>query len=325
MHDDLAMTREKPAAIEEAADELYASSLETFVERRRALANALRQAGDVEGARKLGALPKPPLSAWAVNQLWWSDRSSLESLFAAAKSLRSAPHARQVFESRMRSLRDRARDLLARAGHPATTVVLRRITRTLHALAAIGSFAPDADGRLIADREPPGFESMAADDGPPATHKGQVTDLPADAKRVRPRSSDEGAAAHTRRSPTDDARRTIASLKRELRALEREASRQADTITREQRALDAVAVDRAKLEDQSGKLEALRSRLDDQQAEIDAQRASLAVEQRKVEMQRTKLETQRRQVETTLRRVKEESGRTRARVAEVEKALRELA
>jgi colicin import membrane protein len=41
---------------------------------------------------------------------------------------------------------------------------------TLQALSAIGSYAPDAPGRLVADRDPPGFEVLAGAAVPAAGH-----------------------------------------------------------------------------------------------------------------------------------------------------------
>jgi len=68
-------------AVAMAADELYAGPLDRFVERRRALARALRDAGDAPGSRQVAAMTKPSMTAWAVNQLWWVHRDALDALF----------------------------------------------------------------------------------------------------------------------------------------------------------------------------------------------------------------------------------------------------
>jgi hypothetical protein len=58
-------------------------------------------------------------------------------------------------------LRGLAAEILRADGHAAAEGTLTRTSTTLQALAAAGSFAPDPPGRLLADRDPPGFESMA--------------------------------------------------------------------------------------------------------------------------------------------------------------------
>jgi flagellar biosynthesis GTPase FlhF len=58
-------------------------------------------------------------------------------------------------------LRTHAAGVLVEAGHPATEATLRRVSATLAALAAAGSFEPDPPGALTADRDPPGFDDAA--------------------------------------------------------------------------------------------------------------------------------------------------------------------
>ncbi|MEY2933037.1 MAG: hypothetical protein RL033_3786, partial [Pseudomonadota bacterium] len=60
------------------------------------------------------------------------------------------------------ALRTRASSLLADAGHAVNDATLRRVTTTLSALAATGSFEPDPPGALSADRDPPGFDALGA-------------------------------------------------------------------------------------------------------------------------------------------------------------------
>jgi DNA repair exonuclease SbcCD ATPase subunit len=337
------MARERSPSIEEAADELYASSLETFIERRRTLADRLREAGDAASAKRVAGLPKPSLSAWAVNQLWWSDRAAFEALYAAAKSLRSAPHARQAFEGQMRALRDRARDLLAAAGHPATPTLLRRITTSLYALGAIGSFAPDANGRLVADREPPGFEAMEAglrlatpaEDGSQreataTARTGARSARGATTARLDHKVRETGEAGHaageapSQRRQTVETWRAANALKRELRSLETQTSRQAVVIARDERTLDAIAVDETKLETQRIELEAEAKKLEDQRTKLEAEAKKLEKQRTRLEEQRAELETRREQVESAIAGAREDMRRTTARAGEVERALRDL-
>src|SRR5215217_2593753 len=108
---------------------LYQLPLEQFVATRDQLARRLRAAGDRDTARRVVARRRPPVSAWAANQL------------ASA-----APNA--VAET-----------LLIRAGHAASDATLARLAATLQA-AATGDEATRAalaQGRLPGDLDPAGF------------------------------------------------------------------------------------------------------------------------------------------------------------------------
>ncbi|MEO8703383.1 MAG: hypothetical protein ABI867_25275, partial [Kofleriaceae bacterium] len=143
-----------------AIAELFQKPLAEFVGERKRLANELKAAGDKTGARVVSGLSRPPISAWAVNQLWWQARPAFDKLLETAERLRdgdlggTAAHREAVA-----ALRARAQAVLADAGHGATEATLRRITTTLSAIAATGTFDPDQPGALQDDRDPPGFEA----------------------------------------------------------------------------------------------------------------------------------------------------------------------
>jgi hypothetical protein len=145
---------------DEAVRELYQAPHPAFVAERKRLAAELKAAGDKPGATQLGKLPRPPISAWAVNQLWWQEREAFDRLLATAARLRdgdlgaNAPH-----REALTALRVRASTILGDAGHAGTEATLRRIATTLSAIAASGGFEPDPPGALSADRDPPGFEA----------------------------------------------------------------------------------------------------------------------------------------------------------------------
>jgi len=182
-----------------SADELYRAPLAAFVEERKRLAAASKRDGRVADAKALASLAKPPLSAWTVNQLYWHERALVDELFDAARALRDATGKGAAFTAAIASqravvgrLRAASIALLAKEGHAANDVLLRRVATTLQALAASGSFAPDAPGRLTADRDPLGFEAMAGSsfaDAPAAgplperRAKGAYEAKPAEAKR----------------------------------------------------------------------------------------------------------------------------------------------
>jgi hypothetical protein len=150
-------------AYTDAVAVLYRSSQEQFVTERKRLAAELKAAGDKAGAAQLGKLARPSLSAWAVNQLWWQARDGFDELLAAGERLRQGELAASpAHREALTALRTRASSLLAEAGHAVNDATLRRVTTTLSALAATGSFEPDLPGALSADRDPPGFDALGA-------------------------------------------------------------------------------------------------------------------------------------------------------------------
>jgi creatinine amidohydrolase/Fe(II)-dependent formamide hydrolase-like protein len=237
--------------VERAADELYASSLSEFVERRRALAKALRADGDPHGAKRVGAMAKPSVSAWAVNQLWWSHRERFEALLASALALRQTADARALFEAQIRAMRSCARDILVEAGHGDNAALLRRVATTLHAITALGSFAPDANGRAVSDREPPGFEAL---EGTTWTTRRATFDAASTNERGRPESTALSQAA-------DDARRAAAQeqaildAKRELDGLKKQLSQAVSAVAAAQREIEAAAAAQAKIDAERSKAE----------------------------------------------------------------------
>jgi hypothetical protein len=155
----------------EAADDLFGLAPEEFVAARDDLARRLKRGGDAEEAARVKALRRPPLSAWAVNQLARGRGPELEALLAAGERLRSA-HRAAVAGGGAAELRKATRaereavtglvaaalELLERAGHPATDATRDRIAATLHAAAADPTVAELVrHGRLTSDLDPAGF------------------------------------------------------------------------------------------------------------------------------------------------------------------------
>jgi hypothetical protein len=165
-------------ATEPAGDELFGLPPEEFVAARDELARRLRREGDAEAARRVKALRRPPLSAWAVNQLARGQDRALDPLLAAGERLRAAQRAalaggdaaelRAAAKAEREAVAGLVTAALARlreAGHPPTDAIRDRVAATLHAAAA----SPEAadlvrHGRLTADLDPSGF-GAAPDDG----------------------------------------------------------------------------------------------------------------------------------------------------------------
>ncbi|MBI1872789.1 MAG: hypothetical protein HYS05_02735 [Acidobacteria bacterium] len=157
----------------EATEVLFQGPLEDFTRARNELAARVK-AGDAAKASEIKALAKPSVSAWAVNQLFWTARREYDVLMKAGKRLRDVQQAvlegrrgdlRQASEARQEALvaaLDRAMKLAGDAGHPASPALHQRVARTLEALAAYGGAPPvGTPGQLSQDLDPPGFGALA--------------------------------------------------------------------------------------------------------------------------------------------------------------------
>ena len=225
------------ATYDEAVGELFRGPHATFVAERKRLAGELKAAGDKAGASTLGKLGRPPISAWAVNQLWWQARAEFDVLLETAKKMRggdlgAAPAHREA----LNVLRTRAAKLLADAGNAAQDATLRRVGTTLSAIAAHGGFAPDADGALTDDRDPPGFDAigvapiapLAAPPPPvPTLEPGVQPDLAAVAAAAEAEKQRAAAAAEKQRREVElkAARAEVDRLQLELEERQRDVLR----------------------------------------------------------------------------------------------------
>jgi hypothetical protein len=150
-------------SVDDDIDRLYRLPLDQFTAERNALA---RRAG-AEGA-EIKQLTKPPLAAWAVNQLHWQKPPVYEALVDASENLRDAHKA--VLHGKRADLRASGKDheealdgalkaalaILADSGHPVTDATRQAILNTLRALPA-----GDPPGRLTRALQPGGFEMLA--------------------------------------------------------------------------------------------------------------------------------------------------------------------
>jgi hypothetical protein len=184
---------------DDAVASLFQSSVEQFVAERKRLAGELKVAGDKEGAARLAKLPRPPISAWVVNQLWWHARDAFDALFESAQRLREGElDAMPAHRDAIAKLRVAATKILTDAEHGATESTLRRVTQTLSALAAAGGWEPDLPGALSADRDPPGFEAVGVSSVAPAKARDD------EAGHKRESKAHDGSKAHGSKAPAQD-------------------------------------------------------------------------------------------------------------------------
>ncbi|HEY4180008.1 MAG TPA: hypothetical protein VGM90_24365 [Kofleriaceae bacterium] len=239
-------------AYADAARALYQAPLAQFVEERKRLAGELKAAGDKSGATTIAKLPKPPVSAWAVNQLYWQSRAAIDRLFKAADHLRKGDmRANAEHRESLAALRKLATPLLESGGHNANEGTLRRINLTLSAIAAAGTWEPDEPGQLTADRDPPGFDALAALAGIPLPARDEEPE-PAPKAEPKPAKSDG-----SKKAPPDEL------AERRRKAAEHEA---AEKEKAEQKKRDAIA----KLKKE------LASRLDAAQKNVESSERQIA-------------------------------------------------
>lgn len=256
-------------------DELFRLPLAEFTAARNALA---KRAGK-DGAA-IRALGKPPLAAWAVNQLYWGDRDTYEDLVRAAGEMRRAH--KSVIEGKRGDLRSAGREhelaleaavkathrILKDAGQPVSDATRQAILNTLRALPS-----SEPPGRLTQALAPGGFEMLAGVSPMPPAPGGKKRAAPAPASRGR-----AGAVATAARD-ADGAERDAAKL-REQKAAAQRAVREADQRARQ--AEFEVARTRRDATKAERRLEQARRALEEAQAELaDAEReATRAIEAR---------------------------------------------
>lgn len=165
-------TRKRLDVLDTDLDALFTLPLSEFTGERNALAARLKKSGRGDEAVRVKAMAKPPVSAWAVNQLYWNHRQTFDQLLASGERVHKTQASGKLAEMRealnarreaLKDLSELASSLLEDAGHNPSLDIIRRITSTLEAMSvyASRSDAPRA-GRLTHDVDPPGFESLAS-------------------------------------------------------------------------------------------------------------------------------------------------------------------
>jgi hypothetical protein len=213
-------------------DRLFALPLDEFTRARNDLAKRLKQDGSADAAEQVRTLAKPSVAAWAVNQLARQEAEGVRSLLNVGARLRSAQErslrgeraadevrAAQAEEREvLRSLTQRAGELLREAGRPATGATLDRVSSTLRAAAlAEPGRTQLREGRLAGDVEVSGFDAFAG------------IEVPAGRRRRAAKDADDLAERRRRKRELDRQRRALVKrlgqLEARADAAEREAHR----------------------------------------------------------------------------------------------------
>ncbi len=246
---------------DDAVHELFQAPHAAFVTERKRLAGELKEAGDKAGSTKLGKINRPPISAWAVNQLWWQERDAFDNLLSTAERLREGDlGGTAAHREALTTLRAKASAILTAAEHAATESTLRRIQTTLSAIAATGSFDPDQPGALTDDRDPPGFEAAG------------IPGLAASVAAPKSKAGDDDDDKPIKRAQADDKRRAdsaAAAEKAEAAAERRKADEvKAKKNAERHRHEAALATAKGDVQRRQRDVDRLRSAVEDAEAQL---------------------------------------------------------
>jgi hypothetical protein len=222
--------------IDDEIDRLLGLPLDEFTKARNELARQLKRDGDADGAATVQALPKPTVAAWTIDRLARTDAAAVGALLEAGEALRAAQarllaggdatqslrEATAQERDAIRTLTERAEEVLQDAGRPASPAVLERVASTLRAAAVDdeGRRLLEA-GRLTGELDPSGFGGLAG--------------VPAAAPRRKARAQ-KSSAADRRHEREEEQRR-----RKELRTKARELERAAGAAEREADKAEAAA------------------------------------------------------------------------------------
>jgi hypothetical protein len=229
----------------EEADRLFALPLDEFTAARNELARRLKKDGDAETAEQVRALAKPSVAAWAVNQLARKEPEAVRSLLNLASRLRNAQERslkgeRAADELRaaqaeerdvIRTLTQRAGDILREAERPASGTTLERVSSLLRAAAVAEPGRTSLrEGRLTGDVEVSGFDAFAG--------------LEVSGARRSAPAGDDLAERRRQKREAAQRRKTLEKQVRELSARAEAAEQQAESARRAADKAEAVATER---------------------------------------------------------------------------------
>ncbi|GHH57084.1 hypothetical protein [Streptomyces candidus] len=212
---------------ESVADELYGLRPEDFTAARNERARAARTAGDRNLAKRITALRRPTLSAWASNLLVREQSGEVGPLVRLGEQLRQAHHnldgeqLRELTHQQrvlIGALSRQARQLTAEAGHEVSEDVQQEVEETLHAVLADPQAATEwAAGRLVKPLST--TSGFAAAQGASAGAA-----QPSRTPKAAPARGDASDAEARRRKKLDRTRQEAEDAQEDLRQREKESA-----------------------------------------------------------------------------------------------------
>ncbi len=263
---------------QQGVDRLFTLPLAEFVAARNDLAKSLKTSGEKETAARIQKLPKPSISAWAINQLVRADHALLEALLAALDRQRTLQlsgigggvdrgemkEAKQAENETIGRMERALVPILEAGGHASGRTAIERCVRSIRAAAVHPEGRPLLEnGHLTIDFDAPGFDALSAG----------------------------LASVETAQSPPK--LRLISSAIEEKRRLEETRAFEQQQRDERRQALQRERIEvQAKLDQERRKLEEERRRLDDEKRLEDERRreAERGIEQerRAAELERSK-------------------------------------
>jgi hypothetical protein len=166
-------------------DSLFAAAPADFIEERKRIVAALKDAGRKDEAKAVEKIPRPSLALWTVNQIARRDPELVQHLGRITQRLQSATgpdYAAAAVEHRqaLQQLRERATDVLADAGQEAAPHVVQRVIANLRSAAGSAETRGTLEqGRLERDVEETDgaslFGTMVAADAPDGAEPAAAT------------------------------------------------------------------------------------------------------------------------------------------------------
>jgi len=219
----------------DSVDELYRLPLEEFTKARNTLAKTL--SGDEQ--RVVASLPKPTVSMWAVNQLYWNDRATYKALIDAAEKLRAAHRAvlggktvdlrkpDEVHRAALDRAAVKATSLLEQAAGSVSDPARDTIRRALAALPT-----DEQAGRLTREPQAAGFSLFAGVTPRPlkasALPKPQRTSTqkkPDEAAVRRDAQREQQRAEHARQKAARERENALTEARKDTKTAQRAAER----------------------------------------------------------------------------------------------------
>lgn len=257
-----------------AADELYGVPPADFVETRKRLVQEAKGAGDAALAKRIGALRRPTLSAWAVNLLARSAADELTGLLDVGEEMRAAwGSGRGLGDLEQRrarlvgSLVRTAGELAADAGGALREQAVREVEDTLQAATVDAGVAEEVrEGRLPQPRSHSGFVPagfpMAPEDQDERA-KPEPREKPAKREPAGEKRPSEKKAEPARSNVT----RTSAARAKRAETLRKRTEEAEDKLAEREERADAA---RREVQEASTKVGRLRHELERAIAERDA-------------------------------------------------------
>ena len=250
--------------LDQTADELYALPLEDFIAERDARAKRIRADGNRELAGRVGALPKPTVAAWLLNQLSRQRPDAVDQLVSLGADLRAVQQ--NLDGEQLRAL-GRRRQQLVRAFVREAAQLADELGRPLSG--ATSTQVEDSLRAAVAD-ESAGAALLAGRLAAPLSYVGMgeaVASTPAANEQAE---TDEVGAVRERRR--DSARQTLVEVQREHRDA-------ISGLTKADQELRELEQQHAQLQDRAA---GLRAQLEQVEAEIEelAERYEAAEEDR---------------------------------------------